>query len=270
MWRSKCSPPSKLFASAALFAALRAALAEAFARLACHLPLSFNSFYAGHMSGRSSPTQSGRSSPCNSPKLPVVRVCGVPEHFNLPWTLGVKKKIFDGLADVRWCAVPGGTGAMVSAVQEGQQDVALALTEGIVAATLASNAGPEPLRYVGTYVTSALCWIVVCANGREDAPASLRELGKRASEGECIRVSVSRLGSGSHIMAYLLAMREGWPLQNLVFVKNDNFRSMRKGGCLAPSLTPCFCEGTVLRGRKQVPPPNLNCSSFFSLQVVRL
>ena len=163
------------------------------------------------------------------PGAPVLRLCGVPEHFNLPWTLGIKKRLFEDLAHVRWTAVPGGTGAMVSAVADEQQDVAVALTEGIVAAALASAAGPQPLCYVGSYVTSALCWMVVCAAGRADAPGSLAELGARARAGESIRVSVSRLGSGSHIMAYLLAMREGWPLQNLAFVKNDNFRNMRKG-----------------------------------------
>ena len=183
---------------------------------------------------------------CPSPTLGVetLRVCGVPEHFNLPWTLGVKKRVFDGVANVRWTAVPGGTGAMVSAVAEGHQDVALALTEGIVAAAIASRDGPTPLCYAGSYVTSPLCWMVVCASGREDAPASLAELGARARDGECIRVSVSRLGSGSHIMAYLLAMREGWPLRNLTFVKNENFRNMRKGalgvcrGCGGAGLCP--------------------------------
>ena len=33
-----------------------------------------------------------------------------------------------------------------------------------------------------------------------------------------IRVAVSRLGSGSHLMAYLLALRENWPTQRLSFV----------------------------------------------------
>ena len=179
--------------------------------------------------------------------METLRVCGVPEHFNLPWTLGVKKRVFDGVANVRWTAVPGGTGAMVSAVAEGHQDVALALTEGIVAAAIASRDGPTPLCYAGSYVTSPLCWMVVCASGREDAPASLAELGARARDGECIRVSVSRLGSGSHIMAYLLAMREGWPLRNLTFVRNENFRNMRKGAWGAGALTFSCCPAAPPR-----------------------
>ena len=199
---------------------------------------------------------------CPSPTLGVetLRVCGVPEHFNLPWTLGVKKRVFDGVANVRWTAVPGGTGAMVSAVAEGHQDVALALTEGIVAAAIASRDGPTPLCYAGSYVTSPLCWMVVCASGREDAPASLAELGARARDGECIRVSVSRLGSGSHIMAYLLAMREGWPLRNLTFVKNENFRNMRKGawGFAGAVGAQASARCAPARCARCTPPPHLS------------
>jgi len=116
---------------------------------------------------------------------------------------------------------------MVAAVADGTVDVAVALTEGIVAAVLASNDGPNPLRYAGSYVNSSLCWMIVAAGDCEGKPKSLTELKERTLSGHTIRVSVSRLGSGSHLMAYLLAMREGWPLDCLEFVEDKNFRSMR-------------------------------------------
>ena len=162
----------------------------------------------------------------------TIRVCGVPEHFNLPWIQCVKTRSFDSVADVTWTSVPGGTGAMVAAIAEGTADVAVALTEGIVAAVLASNRGPTPLRYAGSYVNSSLRWMIVAAGDLSGSPGSLEELCERAKSGRVIRVSVSRLGSGSHLMAYLLAMREGWPLTCLEFIEDKNFRSMRSGACL--------------------------------------
>ena len=188
-------------------------------------------------SSSSSITSSSSSGRASSPfrtvpppsGLPTLRICGVPEHFNLPWTLGLKKGVFDGVVDVLWTPMPGGTGAMVSAVADGTVDVAVALTEGIVAAVLASNSSPVPLRYAGSYVASPLRWMIVAACDSEGAPRELEELRVRALQGGTIRVSVSRLGSGSHLMAYLLALREGWPLSSLVFTEDKNFRSMRKG-----------------------------------------
>lgn len=179
-----------------------------------------------------SSSSSGRVSPFKplpTSGLPTLKICGVPEHFNLPWTLGMKKGVFDGVVDVLWTPMPGGTGAMVSAVADGTVDVAVALTEGIVAAVLASNSSPVPLRYAGSYVASPLRWMIVAACDCEGAPRELEELRVRALQGGTIRVSVSRLGSGSHLMAYLLALREGWPLSSLVFTEDKNFRSMRKG-----------------------------------------
>lgn len=127
--------------------------------------------------------------------------------------------------------------------------MAVALTEGIVAAIVNQNASAAAsgntdkiLRYCGQYVQSPLRWMIVTGAGRgitsfadiralldtsEDAPGP----DGTAPAPRQIRVSVSRLGSGSHLMAYLLATRQGWPADRLTFTVDRDFRSMRRAVC---------------------------------------
>lgn len=165
-----------------------------------------------------------------------IRVCGVPEHFNIPWEGAVETLRHRGI-ELQWTFVPGGTGAMVQAVSAGETDVAVALTEGIASAVVGEPS--KGLRYCGEYVASPLRWMVVTGNGRADVNA-LRALlsgggggstGSGATPfftgGRKLRISVSRLGSGSHIMAFVLAQRHGWPPESLSFVVHKDFRTMR-------------------------------------------
>ena len=65
--------------------------------------------------------------------MPKVTVGGVPEHFNLPWYTAVENKEFEAAGvQVDFEEVPGGTGAMMSALREGKIDIVVALTEGII------------------------------------------------------------------------------------------------------------------------------------------
>jgi hypothetical protein len=167
------------------------------------------------------------------PPKPRIRVAGVPEHFNQPFVHAQQRGAFKPFADFCWTPVPGGTGAMVAAVTAGEVDVAVALTEGIFAAVVASWGSAVPLRYAGGFVASPLRWLVVTApegalRGLADVAARVAAAG--GAEG-CIRVAVSRLGSGSHLMAFLLALREGWPLSALSFHVHKDFRTMRRGAC---------------------------------------
>ena len=43
----------------------------------------------------------------------TVRVCGVPEHFNLPWLMAFEEGAFDDRGiELKWTDVPEGTGKM--------------------------------------------------------------------------------------------------------------------------------------------------------------
>jgi ABC-type nitrate/sulfonate/bicarbonate transport system substrate-binding protein len=93
---------------------------------------------------------------------------------------------------------------MVTALQAGEIDIGVGLTEGWVAALGKSQASQQDagFRIVGTYVETPLCW-AISTGARRDELSSVKDLkGKR--------VGVSRIGSGSYVMSYVLADQNGW------------------------------------------------------------
>jgi sulfonate transport system substrate-binding protein len=134
-----------------------------------------------------------------------VHVGGVPEHFNLPWRLAVEEKLFEKeRLKVHWHDYPGGTGAMVSDLNMQKLDIALLLTEG----ALAGIAREGAFRLAGYWVTSPLIWGIHTHNSL--SVSSLADLQHKT-------IAISRPGSGSQLMAYVLAKREAWPLDSLKF-----------------------------------------------------
>jgi len=155
-------------------------------------------------------------------KHTVINVGGVPEHFNLPWHLAIEEGLFaDAGVDLRWTDCPGGTGEMSLGLADGTLDLALPLSEGAVAAI----ARGVPMRILQWYVRSPLIWGV-------HAPANS---GIRSLEGlRGQRFAISRSGSGSHLMAFVLAQQMGWhPTDELRFVEvgglDGAIRSFERG-----------------------------------------
>lgn len=136
-----------------------------------------------------------------------VRIAGVPEHFNLPWHFALEEGAFAdrGIA-LHWEDVPEGTGRMCQLLGSGEADMAVILTEGLCKAI---HDGLEA-RILQQYIASPLLWGVHVAHGSSfQEPAELKG-GKAA---------ISRLGSGSHLMAYVWAREMGWDPTKLHFVK---------------------------------------------------
>ena len=134
-------------------------------------------------------------------------VTGVPEHFNLPWRTASERGLFsDAGLDVLWVPEPAGTGAMTAAVEAGEVDAALVLTEGAMAAI----GRGRPLRIEGWWVESPLDWGVHV--GHHVRAESVGELDASA------RFAISRFGSGSHLMAHVLADEIGVELDKSSFV----------------------------------------------------
>ncbi|WP_370392541.1 substrate-binding domain-containing protein [uncultured Winogradskyella sp.] len=129
-----------------------------------------------------------------------VSIGGVPEHFNLAWYLTLKNGEYkDEGINLRWHDYFGGTGAMNKALRNGDIDMAVILTEGIVKDIIEGN----PSKIVQTFVSSPLIWgIHVAANSKFETIQDLR--GTRAA--------ISRYGSGSHLMAYINAKNHNWNL----------------------------------------------------------
>jgi ABC-type nitrate/sulfonate/bicarbonate transport system substrate-binding protein len=139
-----------------------------------------------------------------------LRVGGVPEHFNLPWHLALEARRFAPLGvDVAWQDFPGGSGAMAKALRAGELDAALLLTEGAVAAI----ADGAELEVASLYTDSPLIWGV-------HVPAGSRFRNEADVRGA--RYAISRLGSGSHLMAFVHARAMGWPVDQLTFVPVGN------------------------------------------------
>lgn len=146
-----------------------------------------------------------------------MRIGGVPEHFNLPWRLAIEEGIFSSKGiELEWTDYPGGTGAMNKALREGELDIATILTEGIVADIINGN----PSQLLKIHVQTPLNWgIFVSESSAFQQVDDLR----------AARFAISRLGSGSQLMAYVNALQRGWNLVDLSMVVLNNLEGMRKG-----------------------------------------
>ncbi|MDJ1470141.1 substrate-binding domain-containing protein [Xanthocytophaga flava] len=146
-----------------------------------------------------------------------MRIGGVPEHFNLPWRLAIEEGIFSSKGiELEWTDYPGGTGAMNKALREGDLDIATILTEGIVADIINGN----PSQLLKIHVQTPLNWGIFV--NQSSAFQQVDDL--RAA-----RFAISRLGSGSQLMAYVNALQRGWNLADLSMVVLNNLEGMRKG-----------------------------------------
>ena len=137
--------------------------------------------------------------------MTTLKIAGVPEHFNLPWHLCLENQEFQNEnINLEWTDVPEGTGKLCQMLRDGTTDIAVILTEGIVKDILAGN----PSKIVQVYVDSPLIWgIHVAAKSKYKKLSDLKET----------IVAISRLGSGSQLMAYVNAKNQGWKTDSLQF-----------------------------------------------------
>ena len=137
--------------------------------------------------------------------MKTIKIAGVPEHFNLPWHLAIENGDFEKRnIDLQWTDVPEGTGKMCQMLRDGSADIAVILTEGIVKDIVAGN----PSKIVQVYVQSPLIWGIHVA-AKSDY--------KKVEDLENKKVAISRLGSGSQLMAYVNAGNQGWKTEKLQF-----------------------------------------------------
>lgn len=138
-----------------------------------------------------------------------LRVVGVPEHFNLPWHFAMEEGAFtDRGIDLQWEDVPEGTGRMCQLLESGEADLAVILTEGLCKAI---HDGLEA-RIVQQYIESPLLWGVHVAK---------KSAFKKPEDLASGTAAISRMGSGSHLMAFVWARQMGWDPYTLEFLKVD-------------------------------------------------
>jgi ABC-type nitrate/sulfonate/bicarbonate transport system substrate-binding protein len=137
--------------------------------------------------------------------MKTVKIVGVPEHFNLPWQLCIENGEFEAEnIDLQWTNIPEGTGKMCQMLRDEEADIAVILTEGIVKDIAAGN----PAKIMQIYVQSPLIWGIHVA-----AKSDFQELKDLKNK----KAAISRLGSGSQLMAYVNANEQGWKTDDLKF-----------------------------------------------------
>lgn len=132
--------------------------------------------------------------------MKTINIGGVPEHFNLAWYLGLKNGEYKAQdINLRWKDYFGGTGAMCKGLRDGDIDMAVILTEGIIKDIIAGNKS----KIVQVFVKTPLIWgIHVAKKSKYNDIDSLK--GTKAA--------ISRYGSGSHLMAYINAQNNNWDI----------------------------------------------------------
>ena len=137
--------------------------------------------------------------------MKTIKIAGVPEHFNLPWHLCIENGEFEEAGiDLQWTDVPEGTGKMCQMLRDGTTDIAVILTEGMVKDIINGNDSS----IVQVYVQSPLIWGI-----HVDGKSSVQSLSELVNG----TVAISRMGSGSHLMAIVNAQNQGWNIENLNF-----------------------------------------------------
>ncbi len=137
--------------------------------------------------------------------MKTLRVTGVPEHFNLPWKKVIASQPFSvkGI-QLSWTDESRGSGQMNKALRNDETDIAIVLTESFLKDFEEGN----PSKMIGFHVKSPLIWGIHIPG--KSPVENLNQI-------ENPKFLISRMGSGSHLMAFVLAQREGWNPENLEF-----------------------------------------------------
>ncbi|MGB5555637.1 MAG: ABC transporter substrate-binding protein, partial [Flavobacteriaceae bacterium] len=139
-----------------------------------------------------------------------IRIIGVPEHFNLPWHMAIEEGAFDNRGiDLQWTDIPEGTGRMCQMLQDGETDLAIILTEGLVKSISEGN----PSKIAQVYIASPLLWGI-----HVGAKSDYTDISKLKHT----KAAISRYGSGSHLMAYVHAQNQHWNTEALQFKVVNN------------------------------------------------
>ncbi len=145
-----------------------------------------------------------------------LNIGGVPEHFNYPWHLVLQHNLLEKYnISFKWHNQPGGTGAMLKALENKEIDMAILLTEG----GINGIANGQQAKIIGTYVSSSLNWGV-----HVNAQSNINQI----ADLENGTFAISRLRSGSHLMSYVLAQQNNWNTEKLNFEIIGNLEGARK------------------------------------------
>ncbi|TBU33329.1 periplasmic binding protein-like II [Dichomitus squalens] len=140
-----------------------------------------------------------------------LRVGFVREHFSSPLLQFAEA---DGGKTFTLVECPSGTGQLIGRLENNEIDVAIALTDPLISGIAK---GSKAYKLVGSYVTTPLNWAVI--TGKNSEYNSIADL-------KGTTIGISRYGSGSQTMAYVMALQQGWPTNDLKFKVNNDIRGL--------------------------------------------
>ncbi|GBE87971.1 periplasmic binding protein-like II [Sparassis latifolia] len=140
-----------------------------------------------------------------------LRVGYVREHFSSPLLQYAET---DGGKTFVLVECPSGTGQLITRLTNDEIDVAIALTDPLISGIAK---GSEHYKLVGSFVTTPLNWAVI--TGRDTKYKTVSELRGTT-------LGISRYGSGSQTMAFVMALQQGWPTDKLQFKLNNDIRGL--------------------------------------------
>ncbi|SCV02808.1 LAME_0H05380g1_1 [Lachancea meyersii CBS 8951] len=151
-----------------------------------------------------------------------LKVGYIPEHFASPLIFGKQKGLFKNQdVEVELIPYPSGSGHLIQSLNDGELDVAIGLTESFVRGIADTDKDTKPkYQIAGTFVKSALEWCVSTGSKRDDL-ADLKALDGK-------KIGVSKLGSGSHVMSYVMALQMDFEKPFEDFVVCNDFANLRK------------------------------------------
>ncbi|PAV16225.1 periplasmic binding -like II [Pyrrhoderma noxium] len=141
----------------------------------------------------------------------VLRVGYVREHFSSPL---LQMADDDAGKTFELVECPSGTGQLIGRLTDDEIDVAIALTDPLIAGIAK---GSSAYKLVGSYVTTPLNWAVI--TGKDSKYNSIADL-------KGTTMGISRPGSGSQTMASVMALQEGWDPESLDFKVNNDIRGL--------------------------------------------
>ncbi|KAL1949528.1 hypothetical protein VTO73DRAFT_8409 [Trametes versicolor] len=141
----------------------------------------------------------------------TLRIGYVREHFSSPLLQFAEA---DGGKTFTLVECPSGTGQLIGRLEKDEIDVAIALTDPLISGIAK---GSTAYKLVGSYVTTPLNWAVITGTNSQY---------KDISDLKGTTIGISRYGSGSQTMAYVMALQQGWPTSDLSFQVNNDIRGL--------------------------------------------
>lgn len=153
-------------------------------------------------------------------KMAKLRIGYIPEHFSTPMAFAQKYKYYEthGLKEYEFIPYPSGSGHLITSLKNNEVDIVVGLTEAFVRGI--SN-GDTEYKIVGEYVESPLCWSISTGKQRNDL-TNVEDLKKNGNQ----HIGVSRIGSGSYVMSFVLGLQEKFS-SPFEFKVLNNFKNLR-------------------------------------------